>query len=402
MNVAPDFPPLAPARGKRLPVYLDNACMTFKPRAVLEAMNSYYEQHPSCHNRAQHALGRETTARIHEARRAIGAYLGAARPEEVVFTRNTTEAINLVARGLRLRAGDIVLTTDLEHNSNLLPWQFLARREGIRHQTLGIRPDEGTIDLEAYEAALRSGPVRLVSVFHSSHVTGITLPVAEMARLAHRHGARILVDGAQALSHHPVDVRAWDADFLAVSFHKAYGPTGMGALYGKTEALSALEPVWVGGETVLDADYDSCVLAEIPARFEAGLQDYAGILGAAAAVRYLRELDPKRVERHVVELNSALADAIRGNPRIRILGTADPRGRGAICNLLIDGLAAEELAVLLDRSHGIMVRSGVHCCHAWYRKNGLPPSLRISFAAYNSREDVALVARALEDLTRYF
>jgi cysteine desulfurase / selenocysteine lyase len=397
-----EFPPLARKINGKTPIYLDNACMTLKPRAVLEAMQTYYEKHPSCHNRAQHAFGLETTKLVKEARLTIARHLGAKAPEEVVFTRNTTEAINLVARGLRLRHGDVVLTTDFEHNSNLLPWQFLARREGIVHQTIPIVPGSEAIDLEAYEKALATNPVKLVSVFHTSHVTGITLPIAEMARLAHRHGALILVDAAQALGHGPMNVAELDVDFLAVSFHKAFGPTGTGALYGKAQALGLLEPVYVGGETVLDTDYDSCVLAEVPERFEAGLQNYAGVLGAAAAMKYLGGLNPILVKRHILSLNETLTEELRDCARIRLLGPSRAEERGAIFNFVFEGMAAPELAVLLDQSHAIMARSGAHCCHAWFRKHGLPASLRLSFSIYNTIDEVRTVGKAVRDLARFF
>jgi cysteine desulfurase / selenocysteine lyase len=401
-SIREEFLPLARKVNGKTPIYLDNACMTLKPRAVLKEMQSYYENHPSCHNRAQHSFGLETTKLVREARATIARQLGAKTAEEIVFTRNTTEALNLVARGLRLRQGDVVLTTDFEHNSNLLPWQFLARREGIVHRTVAISPQDGTIDLIEFENALASNPVKLVSVFHTSHVTGITLPIREMAQIAHRHGALIMVDAAQALGHGPLNAGELDVDFLAVSFHKAFGPTGMGALYGKSQALRLLEPVYAGGETVLDTDYDTCVLAEVPERFEAGLQNYAGVLGAAAAMSYLGSLDPVLIKRHILSLNATLTEELRDCTRVRLLGPSAAEGRGAIFNFVFESMAAPELAVLLDQSHAIMARSGAHCCHAWFRKNELPASLRLSFSIYNTVEEVRTVAGAVRDLARFF
>jgi cysteine desulfurase/selenocysteine lyase len=397
-----DFASLAPDRKGRSPIYFDNACMTLKPRAVVEVMNEYYERHPSCHKRAVHAFGKETTRKYAEARVAVQRHLNAADPRSIVFTRNTTEAINLVAQSLSFRPGDVVVTSDAEHNSNLLPWQFLTQARGIVHKTFALPPDATGEDLGEYRALLAAGRVRLVSVFHTSHVTGLTLPIKEIARLAHEHGALVLVDAAQGLPHQRIDVQDLDVDFLAASFHKAFGPTGMGCLYGKLEQLNLLTPFITGGETVEDVHYDSCVLSPVPERFEAGLQNYAGALGSARALQYLSDLGWEALRAHERELNTMLTRELQGAREMRIIGPADPALRGSIVNIALERLDAGEISILLDQSSRIMTRAGVHCCHAWFRKYKLKPTLRVSLAAYNTIEDAEVFIRTMRSIAKYF
>ena len=400
-RIRKDFRCLSPAKGSA-PIYFDSACVTLKPRPVIDAMMSYYDEHPSCHKRAVHAFGKETTRRMAEARNAIKRYLNAGDSGEFVFTRNTTEAINLVANSLPLRRGDAVITTDAEHNSNLLPWQFLQKKQGVQHRMIPVAPN-GSYDLAELEKALALGKVKLVSVFHTSHVTGLSLPIGEIAQLAHAAGALLLVDAAQALPHHRTDVRALDIDFLAVSFHKAFGPSGMGGLYGKHEQLDRLLPFLVGGETVDDVDYDSCTLSGVPERFEAGLQDYAGVFGSAAAIAYLEMLGAEQIRAHEQQLNELISDGLahhRG--AVSILGPKEPMRRGAIINLRIEGIDAGELSILLDKTSRIMVRAGVHCCHAWYRKHKLPATLRVSLSAYNTVGEAKVFVDTMNSLLSHF
>jgi len=388
--------------GKGAPIYFDNACVTLKPRQVVEAIVSYYDEHPSCHKRAVHRFGAETSRRLGEAREGIKRYLNVPKTGEIVFTRNTTESINLVANALRFRRGDVVLTSDAEHNSNLLPWQFLQKRGGADHRMFSVPVDAGLDDLSELEEELRTQQVRLVSVFHTSHVTGMSLPVAEIIALAHEHGAMVLLDAAQGLPHHPIDVAALDVDFLALSFHKAFGPSGMGALYGKTDLLEQLDPFLVGGETVEDVDYRSCELSAVPGRFEAGLLNYAGALGSARALQYLGDLGLDRLQAHELELNAFITERLSSFSNVRIIGPADPARRGSIVNLQIDGMDAGELSILLDKTRNIMTRAGVHCCHAWYRKHNLPPTLRVSLSAYNTMGEAEVFADTMDQLLRHF
>lgn len=397
-----DFPCLCQDGAGRAPVYLDNACMTLKPMQVLDAMSEYYTKHPSCHKRAMHRFGVMTTKKYARARCVVKEYLNAPKDSEVIFTRNTTESINLVANSLDLAEGSIVLISDAEHNSNLLPWVFLCQRSGLLLRTFPVRPDGPFEGLQEYRQWLETGKVKLVSTFHTSNVTGITLPIREMVSLAHHHGAMFFLDAAQGLPHQPIDVRALDADFVAFSFHKAFGPTGMGALYGRTRRLEELRPFLVGGDTIEDADYGSCTLSTIPERFEAGLQNYAGVIGSAAALEYLANVGIAKVERHERELNEFITGELTKLPKVRILGPPDAASRSSIVSFIVEGLDSGELSILLDKSANVMTRSGVHCCHAWFHKYDLLPSLRVSLSIYNTLDEAELLVRTLHSIIKHF
>jgi cysteine desulfurase/selenocysteine lyase len=385
-RIRADFPALhQPVKG-RLPAYLDSACTTLRPEPVISAMADYMRRNSGCHGRAAHAFGREATRVVAEAREATRAFLGAAHADEVIFVRGCTEALNLVAECLPLGTGDTVLTTGIEHNSNLLPWQGLARRRGVRHVVLPLDPARG-FDMEAFRARLREG-VRLVSVVHVSNLCGIELPVAQICREAHRAGAWVLVDGAQSVATHAIDVVAMDADFFAFSFHKAFGPEGIGALYGRRELLARM-PAWqVGGDTVEDVTYDTCTWAAVPQRFEAGVANTTGAVGAAAAIAWLRGIGQEHVLAHATALNERATAALSRFPRVHVIGPADARLRGAVLNFWVDGLDSRSLAGLLDERAGVMVRYGKHCVHAWYHASGTPDSVRASFTIYNTPADV--------------
>ena len=395
-----DFPCLDQMIKGKSPVYFDNACMTLKPRQVVEAMNEYYYRHPGCHNRAVHAFGEMTTARYTRARKKVADFLNANSPEQIVFTRNTTEGINLVARSFPFKTRNVILTTDMEHNSNLLPWQALVREKGVVHDLLPLNRDF-SFDFDGFKQKLQRG-VTLVSLFHTSHVTGHSLPVDDIVREAHAHDALVLLDCAQSASHVPLDVRQLDPDFVVFSFHKMLGPTGMGALYVKQALVEKLEPFLVGGETITDADYHTCVFAPFPERFEAGLQNYAGVMGTEAALEYLEACGLTAIHEHQVSLNRIISEGITELPRIRIIGPKDPLRRGGIVNFLVEGMDSGELSIILNQTGVIMTRSGIHCCHSWYRKEDLPPSLRASVHLYNTRAEAELFVQTIKDIASYF
>lgn len=397
-----DFPALAvKARGKPV-VYFDNACMSLKPRQVVEAMERYYYEFPGCHGRVDHLFGRRTTEAFSEARRKFQRFVNARFAEQIVFTRNATEGINWAAQFLPLREGDTVLTSALEHNSNFLPWQRLARTKGIRHEFFELS-EEGCWDEDAFRSALdRVEKLRLVSVVYTSNVTGVTLPIEEIVALAHERGAMVLVDAAQAAAHRAIDVQRLDADLLVLSAHKFFGPTGVGALYARRELLEKMTPPLTGGETVEDVTYVGHTLSGIPDRYEAGLQDYAGIIGAGAAIDYLSELDREAARDHEVQLNRSASEAVREMPGTRILGPEAAEERGSILNFVVEGIDPLEVANLLDETAGIMVRGGKHCCHAWYNQNGLRGSVRASFAFYNTADEVDRLVSTLRKVLKYF
>lgn len=391
-KLRPDFPPLA---GGRPPVYLDSACVTLRPRAVISACAEYYEKFPGCHRRATHAFSRETSVRFERARAAAAVFLGAGDPSTVIFLRNATEAINLVAKSAGARGP--VLTSELEHNSNLLPWLELERTGASAHRSFGLN-DDLSFSLERFEAELKKGAA-LVSVPHKCHVTGCEYPVKEIAALAHKAGALLLVDGAQGAAFGAVDVKALGADFYAFSAHKALGPSGFGCLYAAREAVKFLRPQNLGGETVEDVNGKVYTLAPAPYRFEAGLQDYSGALGLEAAAAYLRAAGPAAAA-HAASLNAETTEELLEFKGLRLIG---PRaGRSNILNFYIEGVDSVELAEMLDKTAGIMVRAGRHCAHAWYNASGTPPSVRASFHLYNTREEAGLFVKTLHSLIKYF
>jgi cysteine desulfurase/selenocysteine lyase len=386
-------------RGKPV-VYLDNACLTPKPEPVLRAMDRYYREFPGCHGRAAHSWGAETTAAYDAARASIATFIGASSPQQLVFTRNATEAVGIVAQGLGLEAGDRVLTSDMEHNSNLLPWVAMGKRVGVVLDRFATTA-EGELDRDAYLAALARGP-RLVSFFQRSNVTGVGFPVRWMVEQAKARGALVLVDASQATSSERLEVAASGADFVALSMHKAFGPTGTGVLYGRREALEALTPLLYGGEMIADVRYEEFSLAPVPQRFEAGLQNYAGCIGAGAAAEWLRAMDPAAVQRHLAALNQRATDALQGIRGLRIVGPVDPAARHGILNFAVEGVPSSHLAQVLDQSRNIMVRAGVHCVHSWYAARGLPPTVRASFALYNTLDEAELLGRSVRELAAFF
>ena len=395
-----DFPALAGRHLDRPVIYLDSACLTPAPVPVVEAMSRHYAEFPGCHGRANHLFGRETTRRFQAARDALRKFINAARPEEIIFTKNATEGLNLIAAGLPLAQGDAVLCSDIMHNSNLLPWILQAERKKAELKVFPSREDT-TFDLDAYKAAL-NGQVKVVTVPHVSNFTGVAFPVKEICRLAHQIKAVVVVDGTQAPSHLKIDVKDLGADFYVFSAHKMLGPTGMGCLYGRYDLLKALPPLIIGGETVSDADYDAYQFKDIPERLEDGIQNYAGAMGFAKAVEYLGGISYTDINAHLLELNTLLTDALAGHERIRLLGPTDPALRGGVFNFTIDGLDSYDVVAMLDSAENIMLRAGRHCAHAWFNKRGIAASIRASFYIYNTRREIDLLMVKLRDILKYF
>ena len=399
-QIRKDFPALQQSINGKPPIYFDNACVTLRPQQVIDAMSRYYTTHPSCHKRAVHKFGKLTTDEYFKAKDMVRQFINAKESTEIVFTKNATESINLVAHSFPFKNGDCVLTTDMEHNSNNLPWQTLAKRLGTQNRTFSLSP-EFTFDMQRFKAAMEKG-VKLVSVFHTSHVTGYTLPIEDIIACAHDHGALVLLDAAQSVAHRTIDVQKLDVDFLAFSFHKMLGPSAMGCLYAKKHLLEDMSPFLIGGETVDDVDYNSFVLSKVPDRFEAGLQNYAGACGVTAAIQYLNDIGAHNISQHLMELNEFISSAIRSLPKIKLIGPQDAKLRAGIINFTLGGMDSGELSILLDETYNIMTRSGVHCCHSWYKKYRLPSSLRTSLYLYNSKEEAGILLETLNKITRYF
>ena len=391
-----DFPALDPNRRGGPPVYLDSACMTLVPRPVLEAMARHYAEAPGCAGRSVHRLSEEVGRRTEASRAAFGRWFGLDDAAGVVFLRNATEAINLVAQGLPWKRGDRVLISDREHNSNLVVWQRLVAERGLRLDVLPLS-DDGSFDPDRLEAAL-ARKVRLVSLFHTSNLDGRTLPVREITERAHARGALVLFDGCQAAPHLRTDLGRAQVDFYAVSAHKFLGPTGVGALLGRLGPLGELRPLVFGGEAVEETSLAGHVLRAPPYRFEAGLQDYAGIVGAHAALDYLERAGIERVEDRQRELNRYVTRELSGEPRVTVLGPASADLRSGVFAFSLEGIDPHDAAVFLDEGHRVMVRSGRHCVHSFYEARGLVGNVRASFYLYNHRADAAALVAGIREL----
>ncbi len=393
-----DFPALRRRRGKRPPTYLDSACISLVPRATLNAMEEYYAEYPACAGRSFHRWSETVGRRYEEAREAITRFAGASDPTGLIFLRNTTEAINLVGQGLAWRRGERVLITGQEHNSNLIVWQRLAAERGIRIEVLDL-PGDGSFPSEELEERLAGG-VRLVSMFHASNLDGRSLPIREIVERAHDRGTLCLFDGAQSAPHRAIHFDRVGADFYAFSGHKMLGPTGTGLLLGRREHLEELRPLVVGGETVAWSRLDAHELRPPPYRFEAGLQNYAGVLGARAGIDYLVGCGLAEVEARQRELNRFVTRALADEPRIHVLGPADPADRPSIFGFTVDGIDPHDVALFLDSGYQVLVRSGMHCVHSWYDRRGIAGSVRASFYLYNDLYDARALVRGLHELIR--
>ena len=392
-----DFPTL---RGEQAPAYLDNACVTLKPQSVIDAITRYYTETPGCGGRSVHRFGTAVSKSVSEARAKLGSFLNASSPNEIVFTRNATHSINQIAHGMKWSKGDIVLTTDREHNSNLVPWLQLEQEQGIDHRVVASHEDN-TFDMEAFEAACADAGsrLRMVAMSHVGNLDGIEIPIAEITKVSHDHGALVAVDGAQSTPHMNVDVQALDIDFLSFSIHKMCGPSGMGGLWGRYELLDELRTIQSGGQTVKTSSYTDATWAAPPARFEGGLGNFSGMMATGAAIDYLSNLDMNAVHEHEIRLNRIMTNGVKDLPGISIIGPEDPSQRGGICSLLMDGLPAHDVALLLDEAAGVMVRSGQHCVHSWFADRGHPQgSLRASAYLYNNEEDVRRFVDTLTEI----
>ncbi|MFH1399991.1 MAG: cysteine desulfurase [Nanoarchaeota archaeon] len=393
-KIRADFPILS-----RKITYLDNACMSLRPQCVIDALNTYYTQYSACGTRSQHRLGKKVDLEVERARGSIKKLVNARHSEEIIFLRNTTEGINLVANSISLQAGDEVLISDKEHNSNLICWLKLRDEKGIKVVVTKTKKDN-TFDMDDFSSKL-GAKTRLVSIVHTSNLDGVTFPVKEIARAAHKAGALTLIDAAQSVPHMDVDVREIDCDFLAFSGHKMMGPSGTGVLYGKREALAGLRAYTVGGDTVKDSTIDSYVPEDLPHRFEAGLQDYAGIIGLGVAAEHLMKIGRKHVHAHEAALNTRLTAGLNGMKKIRIIGPPDASLRGGICSFIVDGMDAHNVAGMLDSSSDIMVRSGMHCVHSWFNAHNIKGSVRASMYAYNTEQEIDALIGALKKIAKF-
>jgi len=395
-----DFPILEElVHGKRL-VYLDNANTTQKPRSVIEATSRYYAHDNANIHRSTHELSERATRAYERARARVQRLLNAREAREVIFTRGCTEAINLVAQSwgrTNLRPGDEVVLTWMEHHSNIVPWQIACEQTGARLRPVPIT-DAGELDLDAYARALE-GPARIAAIIHVSNALGTINPVAQMIAMANARGVPVLVDGAQAVPHLPVDVQALDCDFYTCSAHKMYGPTGIGALYGKAALLERMPPYQGGGDMIASVTFERTTYNTLPYKFEAGTPNIAGVVGFGAAVDYLRQFDPEAIVAHELDLLDYATSRLEAVPGVRLIGCAHERA--GVVSFVLEGVHPHDIGTILDRE-GIAIRTGQHCTQPVMDRFGIPATARASFAIYNTRDDVDALMAGLETVRTLF
>ena len=399
-GVRADFPALhQEVHGKPL-VYLDNAATTQKPREVIDAVRNFYERDCSNVHRGVHLLSQRATVAFERARTTIRKFLGAADSREIVFTRGTTEGINLVASSFvrpRLGEGDEVLISAMEHHSNIVPWQLLCEERGAHLKVIPI-DDDGDIILADYERLL-SHRTKIVGIVHVSNALGTVNPVREMIAIAHAHGVPVLVDGAQAVPHLAVDVQELDCDFYVFSGHKVYGPTGIGALYGKREHLMEMVPYQGGGDMILSVTFEGTTYNEPPHRFEAGTPNIEGAIGLAAALEYVNRIGLDTVAAHERRLLTDATTAVLEIPGIRLVGSA--RERASALSFVMEGVHPHDIGTILD-SEGVAVRAGHHCAQPVMKRYGVSATVRASFAIYNTNSEIDALAAGLLKVREVF
>lgn len=397
-RIRKDFPLYS--GGEKEVIYFDNACQTLRPRAVIQAMDEYYSNYPACGGRSVHRMATTVSIKVEEARERIGNFLGAPPSDNIVITKNCTEAINLVAKGLDLKRGDVVLTSDVEHNSNHIPWMQVQKTKGIRRRFLST-PSSGEFNIEAYKS-LMTKEVKVVSLAQTNNVTGASIPAKEVVEIAHDNGTICLLDGAQAAPHRPVNIKKLDVDLYAISLHKMLGPSGVGALYGKNEILKNMEPLVTGGGAVNLTDLDHAEFLPPPERFEGGLLNYAGVIGSKAALDYLGRIGMDSVEEQTRLVNSRITEGLASMERVEILAPLDPAKRGSILPFNIKGMSSHDVAMILDEVASAMIRSGMHCAHPYFQSRMIDGCARASFYFYNTIEEADRFVKAVEKVSSAF
>lgn len=399
-DVRKDFPILSKTIYNKPLVYLDNAATTQKPLSVIEAMNNEYLNVNSNVHRGVHWLSQQATELHESARETLRKFINAKSTNEIIFTRGTTESINLVASSFVegfMNAGDEVIVSEMEHHSNIVPWQLQMARKGIALKVAPI-DDEGNLDMEAFKK-LFSKRTKLVSIAHVSNVLGTVNPIDEIIQFAHSQGVPVLVDGAQSAPHFAIDVQAMDCDFFALSGHKMYGPTGIGVLYGKEEWLDRMPPYQGGGEMIETVSFDKVTFEKPPLKFEAGTPDYVATHGLATAVDYLLYLGMDNIQKHEAMLTKYAMEQLSTIKDIRFIGT--PRQKDAVVSFLVGDIHPFDLGTLLDRL-GIALRTGHHCAQPLMQRLGIQGTVRASFGLYNTKEEIDVLVKGIERVAAMF
>jgi cysteine desulfurase/selenocysteine lyase len=400
-EIRAEFPILERRVHSKEMAYLDNGATAQKPLAVIEALDRFWRHENANVHRGVYTLSEEATALYERARHTVARHI-AAEPREVIFVRNATEGLNLVANAwgrANLARGDRILVTELEHHSNIVPWYLIARERGAELDWAPVT-DDGRLDMDAFRSLLERGP-KLVAVAHVSNVLGTVNPVAEIARLAHEAGAVVVIDGAQAAPKMALDVGQLGADFYAFTGHKAYGPTGIGALYGRRELLEEMGPFMGGGSMIRNVRRDEITWAGLPARFEAGTPPIGEAIGLAAAIEWLDGLGLDAVHARDAELATYALEALSDIPGLRVFGPPAAQDRGGIVSFELEGVHAHDVSEILDR-HAVCIRAGHHCAQVLMERLGVPATARASFAVYNTPGEIDRLAEALHDARRVF
>ncbi len=398
-KVRQDFPILDQMVHDKPLVYLDNGATTQKPLSVIDAISNYYKKDNSNVHRGAHVLSDRATIAFEDARKTVQTFLNAQHSQEIIWTRGTTESINLVAQSFGLKfidAGDEIIVSAMEHHANIVPWQMLCERTGAVLKVIPVN-DAGELDMQAFSEMLND-KVKMVSVVHVSNALGTVNPVAQIIEQAHKVGAKVLIDGAQSVAHFEIDVQALDADFYAFSGHKVFGPTGIGCLYGKKELLDAMPPILGGGEMIEKVSFAGTTYQGLPFKFESGTPNISGAIGLDAALKYLMALDRKGMSEHEDDVLNYAHEKAKACEHIRLVGTA--QNKAGVLSFLLEGAHPSDVGMLLDQQ-GIAVRTGHHCAMPIMDQYKIPGTARASFSIYNTREDVDALFTAIEKVKTF-
>jgi cysteine desulfurase/selenocysteine lyase len=401
-KIREDFPILQKKVNGKPFIYLDSACTTLKPKKVIDAVLAYYTEYTGCAGRSVHKFATRTTEEFEKAREKVAKFINAKKAEEIIWTKNTTEAINIIAHGFKFDKGDKVITTNLEHTSGLLPW-LVKQKAGKIDLDFVLCNEEGEFNVEQFKEKI-DNRTKLVSIIFVSNVTATRTPLKEIIEIAHDKGALVLADAAQAAPHFTIDVKKLDVDFMGASGHKMCGPTGIGFLYGKLDLLKEVSPLAVGGETIKDIDAcPGCFEFEnVPLRFEPGIQHYDGAIGFGAAIDYLSSIGMKNIETYEKELTQPLIEGLLSIPGIDLIGPKDYKKKGALTAFNIKGMEPHDVAIMLDEQN-IFVRSGMHCAYPIHKfLHDLKGSVRASLYFYNTKEEVKIFIEKLNNIAKTF